>query len=336
MVKLRYYFLFSILVSLFPINQLLAQSSDSAFSGTQNGVLREALNLYGGGVEEFDIGTTGNLYAGLGSPNGIFCSTNSGSTWNGPGADDDFGSIAAVKALGESTVFFIGGIKLYRSQDACSTWEQLTPSSGDIADSDFGQSLAASTSAVIVPMRNGKLEVSRDGGDNFLSVTIHASVTAIDYVAVGAASSSTFYALCSTGGVNKTLFKSTDDGLTWSAPGVTGDFSRLGVSPSNSNIVVFSSNNGAAISTDGGATSTDMSHPGVANNAISFAGSRIYVGAKYTSDTSAPFTWGDLNTDATDTDTELSGHFKQHPTISSTAYIASLRGIAKATDTLKN
>lgn len=306
--------------------------AQSAFEGTQGSVNRSALPIYGGGVEDLEVASNGNIYAGLGSPNGIFCSSDGGDSWDGPPEGSDFGSVSAVE-VGSSpnTVFVIAGIDLYRSTDGCESWSQLSGAGGE---NDFGQSMAFDGSTLVAAFRDGTVHVSGDDGESFTSRTIDGSVTEVKAVAA-AETEGIFYALVGTDSGNK-VFRSGDSGESWSDTGgalTGGSPSKIGVHPDFDSIVVVSGNDSVEISTDSGGSFADVTPGGLAGSSISYAvvssTTRLFVGSSFSDDNGA--SWNELNDSAT-TDSALRGPFRNDPDDAAALYAASNRGVAKSTD----
>ncbi|MCB0325922.1 MAG: hypothetical protein KDD69_20235, partial [Bdellovibrionales bacterium] len=295
------------------ISALVADAfAQSAFEGTQGAVERSALPIYGGQAEGFVVASNGNLYAGLGSPSGIFCSTDGGTSWSGPPVGSDFGSIAAV-AEGETpnTVYMIAGIDAYKSTDACASWSQLEASDGN---NDFSRAIAYGHDRLLIGRRDGLIDVSSNNGTSFTATTLSGAITEVLDIAVSP-SDDVFFAL---GSNNATalLFKSIDAGATWADTGVSGNYRLVGVNPENPGVVVLAGMDLVAISTDGGTTFNDVTPMGHRRNEITFvdipnAADRIYVGSNWTSDNGT--TWTDINDGAT-TDSELNAFLQQDPT----------------------
>jgi hypothetical protein len=87
---------------------------------------RTNLGLNGGYVHDLEVGPDSTAYVGFNSPNGFFFSTDQGTTWSGLPTGMDIGSVANIETS-SSSIFVIGGINVYRSQDHGTTWETLSP-----------------------------------------------------------------------------------------------------------------------------------------------------------------------------------------------------------------
>jgi len=315
--------------------------AQSAFTGTSGTITRQSLGLYGGHAEDLAIASNGNLYLALNSPNGCFCSTNGAASWYGPPTGSDFGSVSAVE-IGETddTIYIIGGIKLYKSTNACGTFDELTIQG---VTSDFGQTMGyyddGSQPVLLISYRDGTIYKSTDYGSSFTNITIDANVSSILELAASP-TGGTFYALTVDTSSTVTIYRSIDYGNTWNNIGTSlncNDCDTFKVNPSDANEFVAAGLDSSGlttvhISTDGGSTWTDVStnHGGGIKQFISFDGSRIYVGSKYTDDDGA--NWTDYNDSITSSDTGLLGFFTKDPNSSTTLYMNSMRGFAKSTD----
>jgi photosystem II stability/assembly factor-like uncharacterized protein len=304
-------------------------AAQSSFSGTSGEVSRHNLGLEGGRAEDLAIASNGNLYIALSSPNGIFCSTDGATSWMSPPAGSDLGNVIAVDVgEDENTAYLIGGIELYKTSDACATFEQLTPS--EEAPSDFGQTLVYGGGILLAAYRDGTVYRSADGGATLTNVTLDSSVTEVLNL-TSSPTSGTFYALAEAGG-NKTIYRSTDSGSTWSDIGATLGCSQcreLAVDPTNAAHLVATGLGIAKSSTDGGGSWSDISPAGMAATTPSFIGSRLCIGSKYTDDGGS--SWNDINNGSTRS-TELFNLMTQDPVTPTTLYMVSLRGLAKSTD----
>ncbi len=326
----------AILISCLGSSLALAQS---AFYGTSGSVTKSNLGLYGGHAEDIAIASNGNIYVALNSPTGFFYSTNSAASWNGPPAGSDFGNVSAVE-LGEADdiAYFIGGIKLYKVDITAGTFTDL---SSLTSLSNFGQSMVyydgGSTPVLLVAYRDGTVYKSGDNGSTFTSVTIDSAVTTIAELC-SSPTAGTFYALADAGGT-MTVYGSTDFGNTWSP--ATGALScsaceNLKVNPSDATVLVATGLDEVRISTDTGTTWNDVTSAFCCTikQDISFDGSRIFVGSKYTDDNGV--TWTDYNSGVSSSETELLAFFTEDPTSASTLYMTSMRGFAKSTDSGAN
>ncbi len=318
-------FLFALLFC-FP----LTLSAQSPFTGTTGKVSRGSVGLFGGSPEKMDMSDGGNLFVALGAANGIYCSSDGGDTWNGPSLGSDFGSVSSV-AVGEdeNTAYFVGGIKLYKTADFCSTFTEIEPT--DDNPSDFDRSMVYAHDTLLVVGRDGTVYRSTDNGTTLASVTIDGAVTGLSWVAASP-TDDVFYALASEGATKK-VYQSTDAGASWSAvAGALGcdDCSEIGVFPGDATVLVASGIDEVRVSEDTGATWLTREPAGLASVSLSFTSTRIFVGSQYTEDNGV--TWADINDDATTTDTQLSDYFFQDPDDAQMQYMVSLRGFARTTD----
>ncbi len=265
-------------------------SDDSAAEQEQDNSLRQSLDFEGGYPETVAVGSTSAgandmLYAALNAPNGIFWSDDFGDTWHGPTGQADYGTISDVKASDTpGTVFMIGGIAFYRSQDNGQTWEELQEIS------NVAQFFAVGDDGlVVVPTRDGSVFVSTDDGDTFEEVAadvVHVAVTADD----------TIVALVRGSGEESTL--STVSGTEVTDTGVSGEWRFIGAHPTDSDFLVISGEDSVVYSTMGVAGPfTAMTLPeGTANaqEPIVRPSGRVYVGSEYTEDNGATWTHGEL------------------------------------------
>lgn len=306
--------------------------AQSAFDGKQGSVLRSPLAIYGGQVDAAAMASNGNLYVGLNSPNGIFCSSDGAATWEGSPQGSDFGTIAAI-ATGETddVVYLIGGINLYKSVDACASWTELESSTGV---SDFGRAVAYGHGALIVGFRNGTVEVSTDNGASFTNVIIDGAATDVPAIASSPAED-TFFALVTVGSSTAKLYKSTTAGASWTYTGKSGNYLRLAVDPKNANKVVLVGPDLIELSTNAGSSFNDISPSNVHTAGISFVSipsqaDRIFVGTLWTNNDGG--SWFDLNQTASSIETDLRQFIFQDPSNPNKYYISSNRGMAVSSD----
>lgn len=119
----------------------LAVQAEDSFSKDGVGASRTPAELYGGQVSDVDIAADGRFYAALNSPNGIFTSTNSGQTWQGPNANNDLGQVLQVEVSDETnTAYIIAGVGLHKTSDAGAIWTDLTTAS-ETATGDYDHAL---------------------------------------------------------------------------------------------------------------------------------------------------------------------------------------------------
>lgn len=296
---------------------------ESAFEGVSNNVLRENLDLYGGSPKRIVVADNGNLFIAVESPNGIFCSSDGGTSWSTLPIGSDIGSPTDI-VLGENdtTAYFIGGIRLYKT-DLCATLTELTVGTS----SNFASSLVYKGGVLLVAARDGTIFRSTDNGASFVQITIDASITSSPVIS-STSNANEFWAMAQVSD-EKRFYKSTDGGQSWSDTGVTldcDDCSEFRVSPDG--ILVVTAANKVYISTDG-TTFVEKTPSSMVRSYISFTDSEIWVGAKSTSDNGD--TWSDLNDTATEMDSELIGPVAKSPD-GSIMYVGSQRGVAKSSD----
>jgi len=307
--------LVSLILSLFLVPLSLYGKIVKFQDSSQTGAVRASLNLEGGYVEDIAIAPNGTVYAATNSPNGIFRSLNGGQTWQGPG-NVDMGSAIAVQVDSSSNAYVIAGIDLYKSSDNGSTWSKLTAGKGD-----YDQTLLYAQNKLIVPSRNGSVDISTNGGASFSN----SPVASGSIRSLASSSATTFYALV--GSSPATLYKSTDGGTTWSTTGKTGSY---GVAGANSTTVVLAGSSGATVaeySTNEGTSWNSMGDPGSGGH-VTFNGSRVYIGNAWTDNNGA--TWHSLENEATSKTSILTGN--AFAAGSAAMFISSGGGVARSTD----
>ena len=179
------------------------------------------------------------LFAG--TDNGVFLSTDDGTSWTVANSGLASGPVYALTLNGTSLFAAINGGGVYRSNDSGSTW---TAVNNGITDSwDF--SLGISGTNILAGCENGQIFLSTDNGDDWNSVTtglISSNITA--FVQSGTNLFASSY--------GEGVILSTDNGATWT-PATTGLFASancLAVSGPNlfagtDSGVFISSNNGS-------------------------------------------------------------------------------------------
>jgi|GEM_PF-4034481 len=284
---------------------------------------RTNLGLNGGYVHDLEVGPDSTAYVGFNSPNGFFFSTDQGTTWSGLPTGMDIGSVANIETS-SSSIFVIGGINVYRSQDHGTTWETLSPV-------DVGNALQYGQGKIFVGLRNNQIAISSDEGNNFTSVTIDSSITAINYIAT-ATTTSDVYVLAQTSGATIALFKSADGGLTWANTGVTVVSStanlEIAVKPTDANFIVLGGSTPTYTTTGTSGTWATLSSS--YSGSILFNGDRIYVGINYTDNNGS--TWTNLTT-TTNSDTRVkSESIAMDPANTDILYAESMVGVARSVD----
>lgn len=319
-------FIFSAIIFSFPT----ALHADSAFEGTQDTVSRTGFTFFGGQVSALAVGSTGTVYGGFNSPSGVFCSTDGAASWSSPAKGTDLGNIAALtldRATG--TVYVVGGIKVFKSTDTCLNWTEITNTAGF---SDYAFAIVYAHSTLLVAARNGTVGRSTDNGATPLqSVTIDPSATYTQALAASPTAGE-FYALVTIGS-SKTLFKSTDSGVTWVSLNKSGSYRYVAVDPNDANHIILGADGDAERSTDGGMNwnTIDFQPPGIGRPGQydpRFVNDRVYLGNLWTDDFA---TWHSTTQDAT-YDTVPLGFFTADPSNPAVFYASTNLGVAKSTD----
>ena len=303
--------------------------ADSAFETLQGEIQRSSLGLYGGEPEDLVTSSNGNVYVALRSANGIFCSTDQANTWIAPPKESDFGTVAAI-TVGEeaNTLYIIGGIDLYKSSDACASWQKLQGPNGQ---SDFNMSIAYGHDILLVAYRNGTISRSTDYGATLSSVTVDSGVTSISAIAASSAENTFFTLVKKSGSEDNFLYISTDGGATWSTLNKQTSCSEVAVNPNNSQQVVIAGSQGAEISTDGGSSWSNANASGIIKPSIYFWGTdKIVISDHWTDNLGT--TWHSFNNEASGLSSDLQGSFAADPSDLNIAYMSSDRGISKTTD----
>lgn len=308
-----------LLLSLIFITNPLGAARKNIFeSATQTNAARTSLNLEGGPIEDLAVAPNQTVYAAVNSANGIYAAKKGATSWSGPSAGADVGSVSDVEVDSSSNAYILGGIKLYKSTDDGQTWTELTAGRGD-----YDQTMLYAQNKLIVPSRNGSIDISTDGGQTFTNATV-ASGQRISSLA--SSTTGVFYALVGEGS-SKTLYKSTDSGASWSSTGKSGNYTVVGANSAGT--VVLAGSPGAEYSTDGSSWSS-MGNPSGSSH-VTFSGSRVYIGNSWTNNNGA--TWHNIQNEASSYSTGLTGNAFAIDSINSNViYISSDRGVAKTTD----
>lgn len=262
-------------------------STGSVFDDSQATSSRINLQLYGGNAIEAVVGGDGTAYVATFSPNGIFMSSDAGSTWDSLPEGSDFGIPIGVVASDTSntTAFTIAGIKLFRTQDSGASWDQLGGSEGDPLGTDYDQTIAYGNGRLFAPVRDGSLDISEDDGDTFTNVTIASNVTSIQSISASSTDDDVMV-LARVEDDTKNLFVSQDGGFTWGdGTVVDSNYSAVAMDPQNIDFIILYGNDGADVSTSG-PTGTFSEFTDLMGDVI-YVGNRIYVGSSYTDDDGA-------------------------------------------------
>ncbi|MBU0670963.1 hypothetical protein KKF29_02280 [Patescibacteria group bacterium] len=296
----------------------MGASAENVFDESQAGSTRTSLNLEGGYVHHLEIADDGTYWAGLNSPNGIFNSTD-GVNWNMPPVGSDFGNIDGL-ATSTSSVFIVGGIDAYRTQDGGASWTQLS------GVSNVSQYLYYGDGKLFIPQRDGTLMVSSDEGSNFSSITLPSGMTSVHSIATGA--SNELYILGNTSGDVQKLYFSNDGGASFTDKGISDTYngnSGIYVKPTDDAYILYVNGTNTQKITKTTWASTAF---GSVSGDVAFAGSRVYVGANYTDNNGGTWTSFTGGTDRIKGDKDVT----VDPNNTSTVLIDSLQGISKSTD----
>lgn len=302
--------------------------ADASFEGTQNGLVRNSFDLYGGAPSDVAIDSSGRVYVSMNASNGAFCLEKGASEWTDPPAGTDLGAVQAI-ALGSSagTAFVIGGTSLFRTTDGCATWTELTGSSGSSDGNDYGFEIAFGHNTLLVEARDGTLDRSTDNGDSFTNVTVTNGAQRVVALAVSPTSGE-FYALVSTGGNDRSLFKSTDSGQTWGDAGKTGSYADVAVDAQDADRIALSTTSGGVeLSTNGGSSWNTLSPPDTSKSRVTFINGRLYKGDAYTDDLS---NWSLLGESSGGAD--IVAPVAGHPSDSNILYVGTELGVARSSN----
>jgi len=252
------------------------------------------LGVYGG--DTWDIAVDGNyVYAiATSTPNGFFYSTDAGATWQRLAGTNDYGSGQGVEVdYTTGTVWVSLGGDLYKSTDHGATLTLITADAGFPLLFGQGKVLAA---------WNDIIKISADNGATFSSVKIDANADiGVRSLAAGK-TSGTFYATTYAGDTaTGKLYKSTDGGATWSAISLTingvafSSFYSVSADPYDENKLVVANDHHLWLSSDAGATFTEINHN---CNTISTwtASGRWYACSAYSDDNGSTWTDMDIHT----------------------------------------
>lgn len=267
----------------------LSQAED-AFNLESNRAVRTGYELFGGYVTDLGIDDTGRMYASTLSPNGIFSSTDNASSWSGPVAGTDLGKVNALAISDEpDTAYVIGGISLYKTTDGGRNWTELAGSNGDAESNDFDLSLAYANGVLVVPVRDGSIDVSTDEGATFTNVSIPGATDMTSLV--GNSTGSEFYMIASGAETeSRTLYVLNTATLAVTATSQTGNHVWVAVKPSDDQFIVIAGAEGSFYTTTGVGGSWQTLTSSAITGEVTFVGERIYLGDIYTDDLGATTT----------------------------------------------
>lgn len=183
---------------------------------------------------------------------------------------DDFMTSLSIATIAydpnNSTTFYLGtgerytrdfaGLGVWKSEDSGSTWTHLA----NTTDFSYVPKMVITSNSTIIAATENGIKRSVDGGANWTS----PATANVDMADVELASNGDLYA----GGFSGLVFKSTDDGVTWTSmnPVSGGQRVEIGLASSNSSVIYALSAVGSNVgwfakSTDGGANWSELGIP---------------------------------------------------------------------------
>lgn len=272
------------------------------------------LELFGGVPTDITVDPNGDgnfVYMTTYTPNGIYSSSDSGTTWNGLPVDVDYGAGKSVIVDPDTGDVYVAiGDDLLKSVDNGITWTSIT---GNLSSEPFvvGSELAWIDGTLFVAVDNGEVEVSGDGGNTFTNVIISEG-TSNSAISISGDSAGDAYAVIqNTSTDDTTIFMSSDHGATWEQLDVeTGGveegskFYDVSVDPLDDNHIVLGSYHpdyNSYHSFDAGVTwiallNGDNRLGG--QEAVFDGAGGLYLGINYTSDASVESpTWTEITTE---------------------------------------
>ena len=271
-----------ILLAMYVLTWPVLTLAEDAFNNETKKAVRVSYELFGGYITDLGIDDTGRMYASTLSSNGIYHSTDSAETWEGPTAGTDLGKVNALVISDEpDTAYVVGGISLYKTTDGGTNWTELAGSRGDAESNDFNLALAYANGVLVAPVRDGSLDVSVNEGESFTNITIAEDVSTNSIV--GNTDGSTFYILAASGSdQTRTLYVLDVATQTVTATSQSGNYAWVGAKPTDNNFIVIAGADGALYTTTGanGTWQTLTAEP--ITGEVNIIGDRIYLGDKYT------------------------------------------------------
>jgi photosystem II stability/assembly factor-like uncharacterized protein len=230
-----------------------------------------------------------------GAPQSFFCYQNSASfSFAGVPSGVNLGVVKEVEAGSSGSIAFLLANRLYKVTESCSQYAALTLPNG----TSLGNTLIFGHSTLLVANADGSLSRSTDDGVSFSAVSVASDIREILSFSA-APTAGVFYLLAREASGARSRYRSLDSGVSWTNMGSSLECNTcrsIAVDPSNANKFVAAGPQIVRISTDGGATWTSITPPGMKNHAIRFIGttpSRLVVGSHYTDNDGS--TWSDYN-----------------------------------------
>lgn len=203
------------------------------------------------------------LYAG--TDNGVYKSTDGGSTWNDTTEEGIAANVVAVAPSNHNVIYATrGNTGMQKSTDGGATWSNITNNlgtndSGNEVILDVAVDPSDPNTAYVAFYQDHTVWKTTDGGNTWSSDDLGQDAYRI---VIAPSDSSTLYL----GVGNTTIYKSTDGGDNWDNPGNSGlgfggGARGISVDPTDPNtIYVGTEGNGVYKSTDGGATFNFLSN----------------------------------------------------------------------------
>ncbi len=265
------------------------------------------LGLYGGQPEDIAIDSGSDaVYVANFAPSGIYSSEDKGETWQGLPTDSNYGTGKAVEIDQSSgRIYGLIGDSVIMSDDQGATWTDLTE---NLDQHILGQVMLFAHDQLLVAGNDGSVLISSDDGDSFDTVTIDSDGQVTSLAAT--AGEAVYYAVIRIDDSSEKLYRSTDDGQTWSDlelhdHGLTAGarFYEVGVDSLDSDHVIVISDvpdNAPYQTTDGGDTWTAMTNNGDDLNGgyVTFDSTgRVYIGSYFSDTPTDDASWEQFTTD---------------------------------------